>query len=86
MPLSVYLSGEIHTDWGEHIGRGVTAAGFDVVLSSTVTDQSDSDDCGVEILGDEDEKFWAVRKGGGVNSIGTRTLIESAQVVVVRFG
>ena len=86
MPLSVYLSGEIHTDWREHIGRGVTAAGLDVVLTSPVTDHSASDDCGVAILGDEDAKFWADHKGAGVNSIRTRTLIESAQVVVVRFG
>ena len=86
MPLSVYLSGEIHTDWRERIGRGVTAAGLDVVLTSPVTDHPASDDCGVAILGDEDEKFWADHKGAGVNSIRTRTLIESAQVVVVRFG
>ena len=86
MPLSVYLSGEIHTNWRERIERGATEAGLDVVFTSPVTDHSASDACGVTILGDEDQKFWADHKGAGVNSIRTRTLIEAAQVVVVRFG
>jgi YtoQ family protein len=86
VPLSVYLSGEIHTDWRERIRRGVADAGLDVVLTSPVTDHSASDACGVAILGSESDKFWADHKGAGVNAIRTRTLIESAQVLVVRFG
>ena len=86
MPLSVYLSREIHTDWREHIQRGAEEAGLDVVLTSPVTAHPASDDCGVAILGPESEKFWADHKGAGVNAIRTHTLLEAAQVVVVRFG
>jgi YtoQ family protein len=86
MPLTVYLSGEIHTDWRDRIERAVADAGLDVRLTAPVTDHAASDDCGVAILGDEDERFWADHKGAGVNSIRTRTLIEAADVVVVRFG
>ena len=44
------------------------------------------DDAGVAILGDEEKPFWKDHLGAGVNAIRTRTLIESADVVVVRFG
>ena len=86
MTWNVYLSGEIHTDWRQQIEDGAKAAGLDVVFSAPVTDHGASDDCGVEILGAEPDKFWHDRKGAGVNAIRTRTLIEKADVVVVRFG
>lgn len=86
MTWSVYLSGEIHTDWREQIVRGAAARGLDIRFSAPVTDHAASDDCGVAILGAEDRKFWHDRKGAGVNAIRTRTLIEKADIVVVRFG
>ncbi|MEM7210954.1 MAG: YtoQ family protein [Pseudomonadota bacterium] len=86
MTWQVYLSGEIHTDWREQIVSGASAKGLDVRFSAPVTNHAASDDCGVEILGSEEKKFWHDRKGAGVNAIRTRTLIEKADVVVVRFG
>jgi len=82
----VYLSGEIHTDWRDAIANGAGAAGLDIAFSAPVTDHQASDDCGVAILGAEPDKFWHDRKGAGVNAIRTRTLIEKADIVVVRFG
>jgi len=84
MGLSVYLSGEIHTDWREQIIAG--AEGLDVSFSSPVTDHAASDDCGVAILGAEENKFWHDHKGAKVNAIRTRKGIEEADIVVVRFG
>ncbi len=86
MELEVYLSGEIHTDWREQIENGIKAAGLPVNCSAPVTDHAASDDCGVNILGAEDKKFWHDNKGAGINAIRTRTLIERADLVVVRFG
>ncbi len=84
MSLNVYLSGEIHTDWREQIISG--AADLDVTFNSPVTDHAASDDCGVAILGAEDNKYWHDHKGAMVNAIRTRKGIEDADVVVVRFG
>ena len=83
---TVYLSGEIHTDWRERIIAGTEEAGLDVDFVSPVTDHSTSDNCGVAILGGEDKTFWKDHKGAKVNAIRNRTLIERADVVVVRFG
>jgi YtoQ family protein len=83
---SVYLSGEIHTDWREKIAAGIEAAGLPVDLAAPVTVHEDSDDCGAAILGEEDKPFWRDHKGAKVNALRTRTLIERADIVVVRFG
>ncbi len=57
-----------------------------VVFRSAVTVHDDSDNCGVEILGAESSGFWKDHKGAKLNAIRTRTLLEQADIVVVRFG
>jgi YtoQ family protein len=84
MRLTVYLSGEIHSDWRDRIIT--SAAGLDVNFSGPVTDHEASDDCGVHILGAEPDKFWHDNKGANVNAIRTRNGIAAADIVVVRFG
>ncbi len=84
MTLSIYLSGEIHTDWREQIVAG--AAGLDVQFSGPVTDHAASDDCGMAILGTEPNKFWHDNKGANINAIRTRNGLAGADIVVVRFG
>ena len=84
MPLKLYLSGEIHTDWREQIISG--AFGLDVHFSAPVTDHGSSDDCGASIMGAEPDKFWHDHKGAKLNAIRTRKAIADADIVVVRFG
>ncbi|MCH1469412.1 MAG: YtoQ family protein [Planktomarina sp.] len=84
MFMRIYLSGEIHTDWRDQI---IAACGdLNLSFDGPVTDHAASDDCGVQILGAEANKFWHDRKGAQLNAIRTRTGIEQADVVVVRFG
>lgn len=83
---TVYLSGEIHTDWRERIAAGVEAAGLPVKLVSPITVHEDSDDCGVAVFGAESNKVWHDRKGAQLNAIRTKTLLKSADIAVVRFG
>ena len=82
----VYLSGEIHSDWRDQIAAGIESQGLPVELTGPNTNHASSDDCGVRILGDETSAFWKDHKGARINAIRTRTLIERADVVVVRFG
>lgn len=83
---NIYLSGEIHTNWRETIEDHCIAANLPVEFSAPVTDHPASDDCGVAILGAEENKFWHDHKGAKLNAIRTRTLIQDADIVVVRFG
>ena len=84
MPLNVYLSGEIHTDWRERIIS--RSKELNIKFSFPVTDHAASDDCGVEILGAESDKFWHDHKSAMVNAIRTRSALKSSDIVVVRFG
>jgi YtoQ family protein len=86
MTWSIYLSGEIHTDWRNKIQDGAHAADLDVSFTAPVTNHAASDDCGVGILGAESEKFWHDHKSAKLNAIRTRSAIEAADLVVVRFG
>jgi YtoQ family protein len=81
---NVYLVGEIHSDWRQEVATA--CEGLPVRFSAPVTDHPASDAAGTGTLGPEDQSFWADHKGAGVNSIRTQTLIEEADVVVVRFG
>ena len=82
--MKIYLSGEIHTDWRDQIINGTKD--LDISFFSPVTDHSASDDCGVRILGSEDNDFWHDKKGAQINAIRTKNGIKNADIVVVRFG
>jgi YtoQ family protein len=82
----LYLSGEIHSDWREEIKKEIEKENLPVEVSAPVTDHSASDNVGVDIMGEEDRDFWKDHKGAMVNAIRTRTLIEQADIVVVKFG
>jgi len=85
MELNVYLSGEIHTDWREKIIAGCNDKGLLISFSSAVTDHEASDSAG-DVLGAEDNDFWRDHKSAKVNAIRTKTLIESCDVAIIRFG
>ncbi len=85
MNWTVYLSGEIHTDWRAQIEKGAEKAGLTVDFVSPVTDHAASDAAG-DVLGREDDSFWRDHKSSKVNSIRTKTMIERCDVAVVRFG
>lgn len=82
----VYLSGEIHSNWREEIEKAAQKENLPVQFYSPVTDHDSSDNCGDNILGDESDKFWRDHKSAKINAIRTRTLIDEADIVVVRFG
>tara|TARA_B110000438_G_scaffold111725_1_gene109632 strand:+ start:1291 stop:1734 length:444 start_codon:yes stop_codon:yes gene_type:complete len=81
---TIYLSGEIHSDWRQRIENG--ADNLPVTFTAPVADHATSDNCGVDILGPEENSFWKDHKGAQINAIRTRTLIRGADVIVVRFG
>lgn len=86
MPLNVYLSGEIHSDWRQKIIAAASEKSLDIEFSSPVTDHAASDDVGENILGCDPTPFWKDHKAANINAIRTKTFIKQADVVVVRFG
>ena len=86
MKYKVYLSGEIHTDWREEIMQQTKVLNLEIEFHSPVTNHKKSDDCGVEIMGQESNKFWHDHKGAKLNAIRTKKGIDDADIVVIRFG
>ena len=85
MKVTVYLSGEIHTDWRNEIKDGAQKYGLDIEFISAVTDHDASDSAG-DVLGPEDSSFWRDNKSAKVNNIRTKTLIKKSDLAVIRFG
>ena len=84
--LKIYLAGEIHTNWREEIIELSNQEKLDVTFTSPVTDHESSDNCGVEILGEEEKNFWKDHKGASINSIRTKKFIKDSDVIIVKFG
>ena len=85
MIWNIYLSGEIHSDWREQIINGAKARELPVIFTSAVTNHDASDAAG-DILGEAASAFWRDHRSAKVNDIRTKTLLENADLVIVRFG
>jgi len=83
--FTVYLSGEIHTNWRNEIQNGVKENNLEIEFVSAVTDHDASDAAG-DCLGEENKQFWRDHKSAKVNVIRTKTLIEKSDSAVIRFG
>ena len=84
--LNIYLSGEIHSDWRQEIINLCNKENLEISFSSPITNHEASDNCGVQILGNEEKNFWKDNKGANINSIKTRKSINDCDIVVVKFG
>jgi len=84
--ITVYLAGEIHSNWREEVIDHCEVDKLDIQFASPVADHENSDNCGVEILGAEEKNFWKDQKGANINSIRTKKCIQDCDVVIVKFG
>ena len=84
--LNVFLSGEIHTDWRKEIIDQSKNQNLSINFFSPETNHAKSDDCGVSILGSENDKFWHDYKGASINSINNSISIKKSDIVIIKFG
>ena len=86
MSYTIYLSGEIHSDWREQIKQGIIDNKLDIEVLTPITSHDDSDNIGVKILGAEPKNFWKDHKAAKINALRTHNYIQRADIVVIRFG
>lgn len=86
MSYTIYLSGEIHSNWRELIKQGIQEQGLNIKVLGPITDHESSDQVGVEILGSETSSFWKDHKAAKINALRTQSYISRSDIVVVRFG
>ena len=85
MNWTVYLSGEIHSDWRQKIMQGAKAHGLAITFTSAVTDHEASDAAG-DVLGENDNGFWRDHQSSKVNAIRTKNMIQKCDIAIIRFG
>jgi YtoQ family protein len=85
MTWTIYLSGEIHSDWRQQLIDGASEHQLPITFTSAVTDHDASDAAG-DLLGAEQNPFWRDHKSSKVNAIRTKTHIENCDIAVIRFG
>jgi len=82
---TVYLSGEIHTDWREQIMNASNTQKLPMRFVSAVTNHGASDAAG-DVLGDAPAGFLRDQQSSRVNAMRTQSLISQCDVAVIRFG
>ncbi|MBF0471326.1 MAG: YtoQ family protein [Gammaproteobacteria bacterium] len=83
---TIYLSGEIHTDWRDKLKAGISSIALPVDILGPVLDHELSDSIGATLLGAEENPFWHDYKSAGINAIRNRNSIDRSDIVVIRFG
>ncbi|MBE0406462.1 YtoQ family protein [Psychrobacter sp. AOP22-C1-22] len=85
MNWTVYLSGEIHTDWRQKIMQGAKDHGLNIKFTSAVTEHEASDAAG-DVLGENESGFWRDHQSSKVNAIRTKNMIQKCDIAIIRFG
>ena len=90
---TVYLSGEIHTDWRERIMTAARERDLPVRFVSAVTNHGASDAAGDALahpatVGPDGQTpaFWRDHRSASVNAMRTISQIRACDLAVVRFG
>lgn len=86
MAYTIYLSGEIHSDWRDQIKQGIVENQLDIEILTPITDHDSSDNIGLNILGKEQSNFWKDHKSAKINSLRTNSYISKSDLVIIKFG
>ncbi|MEA3370991.1 MAG: YtoQ family protein [Campylobacterota bacterium] len=81
---TVYLAGEIHSNWREEIIDGCKDS--DITFLTPEYDHTSSDDIGKNVLGEQESDFYNDHVSAKINSIRNLTYLKRADIVVVKFG
>lgn len=86
MELTVYLAGEIHTDWRDEIITKAKEKDLPLKFVSPQLNHDRSDDIGEDILGKQPNNYYRDHVASGVNNLRTHVMMQKADVVIALFG
>lgn len=86
MELTVYLAGEIHTNWRNEIEELVKNKNLPLTFVSPQTNHDLSDDIGANILGEQPNKFFHDDAASSINNLRTEIMMKKSDVVIALFG
>ncbi|WP_096152911.1 MULTISPECIES: YtoQ family protein [Bacillus] len=86
MNLTVYLAGEIHTNWREELKEKTKALNFDIRFVGPMTDHDKSDNIGEMILGEQPNPVAKDEAASKINNVRTQILMQKSDLVIALFG
>lgn len=86
MELTVYLAGEIHSDWRDKIQSLAKDKALPLTFVSPQTDHDLSDSIGENILGKQPNKYYHDDAASSINNLRSQVLMNKADIVVALFG
>lgn len=86
MNLTVYLAGEIHSDWREQVEAKAKSKKLPLTFVSPQTNHDRSDHVGEAILGEQPGKVYTDDAASDINNFRTQVLMQKADVVIALFG
>lgn len=86
MNLTVYLAGEIHTNWRDEIKQKAEDRNLPLTFVSPQTNHDRSDNIGEEILGEQPGKYYRDDAASDINNFRTQVLMQKADIVIALFG
>lgn len=86
MRLTVYLAGEIHSNWREEIKEKAKALKLPIDFVGPMEDHDRSDAIGEEILGEQPDAIFRDAAASSFNNLRTQVLMNKADVVIALFG
>ncbi len=83
--LTIYLAGEIHSDWRDQLRVALNELGIEAVFVGPQEEHDRSDDIGELILGEQPNQRYRDLMGASVNTLRTRVLMRTADLAVACF-
>ena len=84
--LTIYAAGEIHSDWRAALRRALDQRDVRARVVGPQEDHGRSDSIGEDVLGPQPGPLYRDLMGARVNTLRTRVLMRSADLVVAFFG
>src|SRR5690625_4781243 len=86
MKLTVYLAGEIHSNWRGELQEKVEKAGLPITFVAPQTNHDRSDNVGEDILGKQPGNMYIDDAASDINNFRTTVMMQKADVVIALFG
>lgn len=86
MRLTVYLAGEIHTNWRDEIKEKAAASQLPIDFVGPMEDHDRSDNIGEEILGEQPNAIFKDAAASNFNNLRTEILMKKSDLVIALFG
>ncbi|PCK20492.1 hypothetical protein CEY02_13250 [Bacillus pumilus] len=86
MQLTVYLAGEIHSQWRDEIKEKSQSLKLPVTFVGPMENHGRSDNIGEDILGEQPNAILKDDAASDLNNFRTEILLNKADVVIARFG